>query len=55
MYTLANCNPNGCGAPNALREEVSMLIDKGLTDRQIWDALLLRDRGPLMIRPHLLP
>jgi hypothetical protein len=54
VCTLASCNPNGCGAPNALRQEVSGLIDKGLTDRQIWDALL-RERGPLMTRPHLLP
>jgi hypothetical protein len=54
VYTLASCNPNGCGAPSALRQEVGELIDSGLTDRQVWDALL-RDRGPLMTRPHLLP
>lgn len=54
MYTLASCNPNGCGAPNALRQEVAEMIEKGLTNRQIWDALL-RERGPLMTRPHLLP
>ncbi len=54
FYTLASCNPNGCGAPNALRQEVGELIDQGQTDRQIWDALR-RDRGPLMVKPHLLP
>jgi hypothetical protein len=54
FYTLASCNPNGCGAPNALRQEVGDLIDKGQTDRQIWDKLL-RDRGRWMTLPHLMP
>lgn len=54
FYTLASCNPNGCGSPNATRDEVRELIGKGKSDKEIWDQLL-RDRGPLMLRPHLKP
>ncbi len=54
FYTLASCNPNGCGAPQATREEIRELIGKGKSDQDIWDALL-KDRGPLMTRPHLKP
>lgn len=54
FYTLASCNPNGCGAPQATREEIRDLIGKGKTDKDIWDALL-KDRGQLMTRPHLKP
>jgi hypothetical protein len=54
FYTLASCNPYGCGAPNATRKKIGALIDKGLTDKEIWDALL-KENGPLMTRPHLLP
>jgi hypothetical protein len=54
FYTLASCNPNGCGLPNARRDEIASMIDKGLTDRQIFDALLKED-GPLLVRPHLMP
>lgn len=54
FYTLASCNPNGCGAPDATREEIRDLINKGKSDKDIWDALL-KDRGPLMARPHLKP
>jgi hypothetical protein len=54
FYTLASCNPYGCGAPNATRRKLAALIDDGKTDRQIWDALRT-ERGPLMTRPHLLP
>jgi hypothetical protein len=54
FYTLASCNPNGCGAPGALRQQVGELIDAGKTDREIWD-LLLKERGELMTKPHLLP
>lgn len=52
FYTLASCNPNGCGAPNQSRKEIGKLIDEGKTDKQIWDALA-KDRGPEMTRPHL--
>ena len=53
-YTLASCNPNACGAPNATRKLLAKKIDEGLTDRQIFEQLL-KDRGPLMLRSHLLP
>jgi hypothetical protein len=52
FYTLASCNPNGCGAPNQTRKEIGKLIDAGKTDKQIWDALV-KERGPEMTRPHL--
>ncbi len=54
FYTLASCNPNGCGAPDARRAELGAMIDRGLTDRQILDALR-KDAGPLLLRPHLKP
>ncbi|HVK16035.1 MAG TPA: DUF3179 domain-containing (seleno)protein [Fimbriiglobus sp.] len=54
FYTLASCNPNGCGAPNEAREMIGKLIDKGMTDEQIWDELR-KARGPLMTKPHLKP
>ena len=52
FYTLASCNPNGCGAPNQTRKEIGKLLDEGKTDKQIWDALV-KDRGQEMTRPHL--
>ncbi len=54
FYTLASCNPNGCGAPDATRDEIRELIGKGKADKDIWDTLL-KDRGPMMARPHLKP
>jgi Protein of unknown function (DUF3179) len=54
FYTLASCNPNGCGAPNQTRKRIAALIDKGMDDKQIYDNLKA-ERGPLMTRPHLLP
>jgi len=53
FFTLASCNPNGCGAPAGTRAQISALIDQGMTNRQIFEELL-RDRGPAMLRPHLL-
>jgi hypothetical protein len=53
FYTLASCNPNGCGAPQATRKEVLKLIDQGETDKEIWDRLK-SSRGPLMAKPHLI-
>lgn len=52
FYTLSSCNPNGCGAPNATRDELRALIAKGKTDKEIWDELR-KDRGGIMLRPHL--
>ena len=54
FYTLAGCNPNGCGSPNHTRKEIGELIDKGLTDREIFKQLI-KDRGPDLLRPHLKP
>ncbi|MEO2088236.1 MAG: hypothetical protein ABGY75_01895, partial [Gemmataceae bacterium] len=54
FYTLSSCNPNGCGMPNHRRGELGTMIDRGLTDRQIFDELL-KDAGPLLVRPHLMP
>jgi hypothetical protein len=55
FYTLASCNPNGCGMPNARRQEVAKMIDRGMTDRQIFDEELVKTNGPLLLRPHLKP
>lgn len=54
FYTLASCNPNGCGLPNSRRKAIGKMIDDGLTDRQVLDALLKKE-GPLLLRPHLMP
>lgn len=54
FYTLASCNPNGCAAPNETRRRIREMIDQTLTDRQVWDALL-KEKGPAMRAPHLLP
>jgi hypothetical protein len=54
FYTLASCNPNGCGMPNHMRRKVAERIEKGLTDRQIFEELL-KQYGPDLLRPHLLP
>jgi len=54
FYTLASCNPNGCGMPNHMRKVFAEKIDKGLTDKQILEELLKQD-GPRLLRPHLMP
>ena len=54
FYTLASCNPNGCGMPHAMRLHLSRKIDRGLTDRQIFEEML-KTYGPTLVRPHLLP
>jgi len=54
FYTLASCNPNGCGAPNELRGKVAKWIDAEWTDTQIFDELV-KLYGPLVLRPHLRP
>src|SRR5262249_36213982 len=40
FYTLASCNPNGCGMPNQMRGVLEKMIAKGMTDRQIFDELI---------------
>jgi hypothetical protein len=54
FYTLASCNPNACGMPTAMRKKLAEKIDRGLTDRQIVEQLL-KEQGPDLLRPHLLP
>lgn len=54
FYSLASCNPNSCAAPNQTRQTIGKHIDAGWTNREIFDALL-KQRGPTMLRPHLLP
>ena len=54
FYTLACCNPNACGMPNRMRKVIAERIDQGLTDRQIFQQLL-KEQGPMLVRPHLLP
>jgi hypothetical protein len=54
FYTLASCNPNGCGMPNQMRRVLAARIDQGLSDRQIMEQLL-KEHGPGLLRPHLLP
>jgi hypothetical protein len=54
FYTLASCNPNACGMPKMARQILAEKIDKGLSDRQIFEELI-KERGPDLLRPHLLP
>ena len=54
FYSLASCNPNGCGMPNVMRQAIAEKIDKGLSDKQIFEELL-KEQGPNLLRPHLLP
>ncbi len=54
FYTLASCNPNGCGMPNAMRQSIAGKIDRGLSDRQIFEELL-KEQGPDLLRQHLAP
>jgi hypothetical protein len=54
VYTLASCNPNACGKPNQMRKQLAREIDRGLSDREIFEELV-RDNGPELLRPHLLP
>jgi hypothetical protein len=54
FYTLASCNPNGCGMPSMARKALAEKIDKGLTDKQIFEELL-REQGPSLLKQHLMP
>jgi hypothetical protein len=54
FYSLASCNPNGCGMPNHMRRVLAEKIDRGLSDQQIFTELL-EEHGPTLLRPHLLP
>ncbi|HEY1859634.1 MAG TPA: hypothetical protein VGG61_04730, partial [Gemmataceae bacterium] len=54
FYTLESCNPNACGMPRHMRQVLAEKIDKGMTDKQILEELL-KESGPELLRPHLLP
>jgi hypothetical protein len=54
FYTLASCNPNSCGMPNHMRKAIAAKIDKGLSDKEIFEELL-KEHGPDLLKPHLLP
>lgn len=54
FYTLGACNPNACGLPPAMKKNIANRIDKGMTDRQIFEELL-KTYGPELTKPHLLP
>jgi hypothetical protein len=54
FYTLASCNPNGCAMPRHMRDNLNTMMDRGMTDQQILDVLL-KESGPLLLRPHLRP
>jgi hypothetical protein len=54
FYTLASCNPNGCGMPNVMRKVIAEKIDRGMTDKQIFEELL-KEQGPNLVRQHLRP
>lgn len=56
-FTLGACQhsgPSPCGLAKRTREEVAALIAKGKTDQQILEELL-KERGPRLLRNHLLP
>jgi hypothetical protein len=54
FYTLASCNPNACGMPNHMRSILVEKIEAGLSDRRILEDLL-KEFGPELLKPHLLP
>lgn len=53
FYTLAACNTMTCGMPNQVRAFVRPLIEKGLTDREIFGRMEI-EFGPSLWKPHLL-
>ena len=53
FYTLAACNTMTCGMPNQVRKFVRPLLDKGLSDREVFEAME-KEYGPSMWKSHLL-
>ena len=53
FYTLAACNTMTCGMPKRVRGFVGPLIEKGLTDREIFEKMEA-ELGPAIWKPHLL-
>jgi hypothetical protein len=54
FYTLSCCNPNTCGMPKRMRKMLADKIDRGLSDREIFEQLH-KQQGPMLLQPHLLP
>ena len=52
-FTLSACNPNTCGGPDSMREVLAAKMEKGLTDREIFEQLA-KDKGRDVWWPHLL-
>lgn len=53
FYTLAACNTMTCGMPNQVRKFVKPLIEKGLSDAEIFQAME-KEYGASIWKPHLL-
>lgn len=57
VFTLAACDGgpgHTCGLARDTRKKVAEQIDQGQTDRQVFENLL-KERGPNLARPHMLP
>ena len=57
FHTLAACNAGEttpCGMAKRTRADIADRIDQGRTDQAIIEELL-KERGPKLLRPHLLP
>jgi hypothetical protein len=57
VFTLAACDAgpgHTCGLAKSTRPELANMIDQGQTDVQIFEKLL-KDRGPKLLGPHMLP
>jgi len=53
FYTLAACNTMTCNMPNQVRKFVRPLIDKGMTDKEIFGQME-KEFGASIWKPHLL-
>ncbi len=52
-YTLSACNVNTCGGPDDMRGILAAKMEKGLTDREIFEQLM-KEKGRDVWWPHLL-
>ena len=53
FYTLAACNTMTCNMPNQVRKFVRPLIDKGMSDKEIFEGME-KEFGASIWKPHLL-
>jgi len=53
FYTLSACNTMKCGMPNRVRNFVTPLLEKGLSDKEVLERMEA-EFGPGIWRPHLL-